>query len=216
MKFGKFKNEQELMDSLNLEDKNDVSVLVDFAVKLNERYGISIDKAVTEVKRMMEAKKQGLPIETTYREEDAFDYVKPPEFTPIERDGLSDRAGTYSEHEQNCLVETHLFSLLDGLQSIDDKQIREDSVRDRLDWFCTYYGIDPSFALEKVKRVFVFSYKNPRNKYDYFLGDELNRITGIAVPEDNNPKKSKKQRGNKTKKMSSGTTQSDNDDFVDR
>lgn len=181
MKFKNYKDEQEFMDSINEKNKN---LLVDYAVELSERFGISIEKAVEEVKRMMEAKKNGEEIVSNYPEEMSLEAQKERARPPlVPREKVKGKyAGQYSEEEQAALIEQDLYKALRAFHDCEDKKRREFYVKDYFEYFCTYNGIDQSKAIEYVKKMFSEKRRTTMYSYDYYRGNALNRITGVPVP----------------------------------
>ena len=188
MKLGKFKNEQELMDSIRPGKdgklrKRDLKKLTDYIVSLNERFGVTIKEGSEYVKNMLEVKKLGGEIETIYSEEDAVDYEKPLSMVPRERT-RSELAGQYTVRELNNLIGQELYFGISLYHSIDDKKTREFYVKDTIEWFCEYYGVDKSFTVELLKSYIRDRHKRTNFNYDRFLGRKLNDIVGIEPDPD--------------------------------
>ena len=181
MKFKNYKDEQEFMDSINEKNKN---LLVDYAVELSDRFGISIEKAVEEVKRMMEAKKNDEEIVSNYPEEMSLEAQKErarPPLIPLKKE-KSIMAGLYSNEEELALIEQHLYKALRAFHDCEDKKRREFYVKDYFEYFCTYNGIDPSKAIEYVKKMFNEKRRTTMYSYEYYKENALNRITGVPAP----------------------------------
>lgn len=183
MKLGKFKNEQELMDSIRPGKdgklrKTDLKKLTDYIVDLNEKFNVPIDDAAEYVKYMLELKKLGEPIETIYLDENAVDYKKPLAMVPRERT-RSKFAGEYTESDLNCLIEQELYYAISLYHSIEDKRTREFYVKDTFEWFCEHYGADKTFTVELLKSYFRDRHKNTNFNYNKFLGRKLNDIVGV-------------------------------------
>ena len=188
MKLGKFKNEQELMDSIRPGKdgklrKTDLKKLTDYIVDLNEKFNVPIDDAAEYVKYMLELKKLGDPIETIYLDENAVDYKKPLAMVPRERT-RSELAGQYTVRELNNLIGQELYFGISLYHSIDDKKTREFYVKDTIEWFCEYYGADKSFTVELLKSYIRDRHKRTNFNYDRFLGRKLNEIVGIEPDPD--------------------------------
>lgn len=188
MKLGKFKNEQELMDSIRPGKdgklrKTDLKKLTDYIVDLNEKFNVPVDDAVEYVKYMLELKKLGEPIETVYLDENAVDYKKPLAMVPRERT-RSEFAGQYTECELNSLIGQDLYYAISLYHSIEDKRTREFYVKDTFEWFCEHYGADKSFTVELLKSYIRDRHKKTNFNYDRFLGRKLNDIVGVEPDPD--------------------------------
>ena len=188
MKLGKFKNEQELMDSIRPGKdgklrKTDLKKLTDYIVDLNEKFNVPVDDAAEYVKYMLELKKLGEPIETVYLDENAVDYEKPLSMVPRERT-RSEFAGQYTECELNSLIGQELYYAISLYHSIEDKRTREFYVKDTFEWFCEHYGADKSFTVELLKSYIRDRHKRTNFNYDRFLGRKLNDIVGVEPDPD--------------------------------
>ena len=188
MKLGKFKNEQELMDSIRPGKdgklrKTDLKKLTDYIVDLNEKFNVPVDDAAEYVKYMLELKKLGEPIETVYLDENAVDYEKPLSMVPRERT-RSEFAGQYTERELNSLIGQELYYAISLYHSIEDKRAREFYVKDTFEWFCEHYGADKSFTVELLKSYIRDRHKRTNFNYDRFLGRKLNDIVGVEPDPD--------------------------------
>ena len=188
MKLGKFKNEQELMDSIRPGKdgklrKTDLKKLTDYIVDLNEKFNVPVDDAAEYVKYMLELKKLGDPIETVYLDENAVDYEKPLSMVPRERT-RSEFAGQYTECELNSLIGQDLYYAISLYHSIEDKRAREFYVKDTFEWFCEHYGADKSFTVELLKSYIRDRHKRTNFNYDRFLGRKLNDIVGVEPDPD--------------------------------
>ena len=188
MKLGKFKNEQELMDSIRPRKdgklrKTDLKKLTDYIVDLNEKFNVPVDDAAEYVKYMLELKKLGEPIETVYLDENAVDYKKPLSMVPRERT-RSEFAGQYTEHELNSLIGQELYYAISLYHSIEDKRTREFYVKDTFEWFCEHYGADKTFTVELLKSYFRDRHKKTNFNYNKFLGRKLNDIVGVEPDPD--------------------------------
>lgn len=188
MKLGKFKNEQELMDSIRPGKdgklrKTDLKKLTDYIVDLNEKFNVPVDDAAEYVKYMLELKKLGEPIETVYLDENAVDYKKPLAMVPRERT-RSEFAGQYTECELNSLIGQDLYYAISLYHSIEDKRAREFYVKDTFEWFCEHYGADKTFTVELLKSYFKDRHKKTNFNYNKFLGCKLNDIVGVEPDPD--------------------------------
>lgn len=188
MKLGKFKNEQELMDSIRPGKdgklrKTDLKKLTDYIVDLNEKFNVSVDDAAEYVKYMLELKKLGEPIETVYLDENAVDYKKPLAMVPRERT-RSEFAGQYTERELNGLIGQELYYAISLYHSIEDKRTREFYVKDTFEWFCEHYGADKTSTVELLKSYFRDRHKKTNFNYNKFLGRKLNDIVGVEPDPD--------------------------------
>ena len=188
MKLGKFKNEQELMDSIRPGKdgklrKTDLKKLTDYIVGLNEKFNVPVDDAAVYVKYMLELKKLGEPIETVYLDENAVDYEKPLSMVPRERT-RSEFAGQYTVRDLNSLIGQELYWGISLYHSIDDKKTREFYVKDTIEWFCEHYGVDKSFTVELLKSYIRDRHKRTNFNYDRFLGRKLNDIVGVEPDPD--------------------------------
>ena len=188
MNLGKFKNEQELMDSIRPGKdgklrKTDLKKLTDYIVDLNEKFNVPVDDAAEYVKYMLELKKLGEPIETVYLDENAVDYEKPLSMVPRERT-RSEFAGQYTECELNSLIGQDLYYAISLYHSIEDKRAREFYVKDTFEWFCEHYGADKSFTVELLKSYIRDRHKRTNFNYDRFLGRKLNDIVGVEPDPD--------------------------------
>ena len=181
MKFKNFKDEQELMDSINEDNK---SLLVDYAMDLHERFGISIDEAINEVKRMMDAKKRGEKIETNYPEEDSLENKWKKEHPLVHKKRTkSPNYGKYSLREQGLLIEQELFTAIRAIHDYQDVEYVEFYARDYFEWFNEHYGIEPKVSYEKLSEMFEERRTTTHFKYEHYKGDNLARILGVTPDE---------------------------------
>ena len=188
MKFKKYRNEQELIDSIKVTKsgrlrKCDSKKLVDYACSLNERYNVPVDECVNYVKSLLEFKKQGLPIVTIYREEDAVDFVKPFSMEPRERT-KGEMCGNYPESSIKTFVGDELLRAIGIFSEIPDKQVREFYINDTLDWFCEHYGVEKEYVVELLKSYLRNKRKTTMFKYSKLSGSKLNKIVGTEPDPD--------------------------------
>lgn len=180
MKFNKFKNEQELMDSIDPNNPKHRSLMADYAVSLHERFGITVEQAIEEAKRLLEAKKNGEEIISEYIEEKALDY-KPP-FVPVPRERrVNPEKREYTEYEHILFVSNNLFKEISAYHDIDDTEKREFYIKDDIEYFCEYYKMDKQKCVELLKALFRKKRRMSQFSYDYYRGNALNRIVGVPA-----------------------------------
>lgn len=182
MKFRDFKNEQEFMDSINEGNK---MLLVDYAMDLHERFGITMDEAIAEVKRMMEAKARGEKIETNYPEEDALEYRWKKEHPLVPRERTKHpNCGKYNESEQIFLIEQELYTAIRTFHDHRDAEYREFYAKDYFEWFNEHYGIDPKLSCKHLEEMFEDRRNNSEYKYEHYKGKKLAKILGVNTDEE--------------------------------
>lgn len=179
MKFRNFKDEQELMEFIDPHNPEHRNLMANYAVSLHERFRIPVEIAVEEAKRLLEAKKSGEEIKSIYREELALDYKKP--FVPVPRPRERyERYGQLSEQEEIQFIESDVFRDIRAYHDLDEKDRKkmEFYVRDTVEWYSEYYGLDKARMVEILKAFFRKHRKNNPYKYVKYKGRELNRMVG--------------------------------------
>lgn len=179
MKFKNFKNEQELMDFIDPHNDKHRNLMVEYAISLHERFRIPVEMAVEEVKRLLEAKKNGETIESSFVEELALDY-KPP-FVPVPRPRKRhEKYGQLSEQEELYYMDNEVFRDIRAYHDLDeeDREKMEFYVKDTVEWYSEYYGLDKARMVEILKALFRKHRKNNPYKYVKYKGRELNRMVG--------------------------------------
>ena len=180
MKFRTYKDEKELMDAINPENSNHRKLMAEYALSLSKRFGISIEKAIDEAKRLLECKKNGIQIESTFIEESALDYKAP--FVPVPRKReKSYKAGLYTEHEILCIINETLIKEISAYYDIPEENKRNFYIKDTVEWFCEFYGTDPLKTVEILKALFRKKRRESNYSYDGYRGNELNRIVGVPA-----------------------------------
>ena len=185
MKFRNFKDEKELMDFIDPHNEKHRNLMVDYAVSLHERFGMPVEEAVKEVKRLLEAKKNGEEIVILYPEELAFDY-KPP-FVPVPREReVHPDAGKFTEYEQATFISNYVFKEVSLFHDLEEKYREEMEfyVKDAVEYYSEYYGIDKVKIVESLKALFRKRRKTTPHQYEKYRGKELNRMVGTPSDPD--------------------------------
>lgn len=185
MKFMNFKNEQELMDFIDPNNSEHRNIMANYAYTLQKRYGISPEFAIKEAKRLLEAKKNGEDITSDFLEEFALDY-KPP-FVPVPRPReRHEKCGQLSEQEELYYIDNEVFSDIRAYHDLEeeDREKMEFYVKDTVEWYSEYYGLDKSRMVEILKALFRKHRKNHPYKYVKYKCRELNRMVGTEPDPD--------------------------------
>ena len=167
------------MDSIDPHSDRDRLLMVEYAVLLHERFRISIEVAVNEVKRLLEAKKNGEEIVSVFKEELASDY-KPP-FVPVPRKRYkSKKYGRLTEDEEIFEIQKDIFDVVRAYHELEDKdrEKMEFYVRDTVEWYSECYGMDKVKIVECLKAMFRRERVNRPKAFRKYRDNELNRIVG--------------------------------------
>ena len=185
MKFRNFKDEKELMDFMDPHNQKHRTLMAKYAVSLSERFEIPIDVAIEEAKRLLEAKSKGEEITSIFKEEFAVDYEKPfvPVPTPRER---HEKYGQLSEQEELFFICNDVYGEIRAFHDLEekDREKMEFYVKDTVEWYAEYYGIDKARIVELLKAMFRKARKNRPNAFGKYRGKELNRMVGTPSDPD--------------------------------
>lgn len=185
MKFRNFKDEQELMNYIDPHNPAHRNLMADYVETLSRRYGISHEIALKEALRLLEAKKNGEEITSIFLEEFTLDYEKP--FVPVPRKRAKhEKCGQLTEQEELFYMDNDVFRDIRAYHDLEekDRDKMEFYVKDTVEWYLEYYGLDKARMVEILKALFRKHRKNSPYKYEKYKGRELNRMVGTAPDPD--------------------------------
>lgn len=179
MKFRNFKDEKELMDTIDPDKKEDRVIMAEYAQVLSERYGITMDMAIDEALRLLEVKKNGEEITSIFKERLALDY-KPP-FVPIPRKRVKkENYGRLTEDEEIFKIQNDIYDAVRAYHDLneEDREKMEFYVRDTVEWYSECYGMDKVKIVECLKAKFRKVRQKRPDAFEKYRDNELNRMVG--------------------------------------